>query len=61
MYYLIKLIKKTYKMAGPRERKVVMANVGSLTALQAITYFLPVIILPYFPRMAAKRPKVCVS
>jgi polysaccharide transporter, PST family len=50
MYYLIKLIKKTYKMAGPRERKVVMNNVGSLTALQAITYFLPVIILPYLFR-----------
>jgi polysaccharide transporter, PST family len=47
MAHLIKLIKKTYKMAGRRERKVVLNNFASLTVLQAITYILPVIILPY--------------
>jgi PST family polysaccharide transporter len=47
MRTLIKLIKKTYKMAGRRERKLVLNNFASLTVLQAITYILPVIILPY--------------
>jgi polysaccharide transporter, PST family len=47
MQSLIKLIKKTYKMAGIKERKVVLNNFSSLTALQAITYILPIIILPY--------------
>jgi PST family polysaccharide transporter len=50
MNYLIKLIKKTYKMAQPRERKVVMKNVASLSTLQAVTYLLPVIIVPYLFR-----------
>ncbi len=44
---LIKLIKKTYKMAGRKERKVVLNNFASLTVLQGITYILPVVILPY--------------
>jgi PST family polysaccharide transporter len=47
MQPLIKLIKKTYKMAGIKERKVVLNNFASLTVLQAITYILPVVILPY--------------
>jgi polysaccharide transporter, PST family len=47
MQPLIKLIKKTYKMTGIKERKVVLNNFSSLTALQAITYILPVVILPY--------------
>ena len=51
MRSLIKLIKKTYKMAGPQERKVVMTNVASLSMLQTITYLLPVIILPYLFRV----------
>ena len=51
MHSLIKLIKKTYKMAGPRERKVVMKDVASLTMLQAITYILPIVILPYLFRV----------
>ena len=38
-------------MAGPRERKVVMKNVASLTMLQAITYILPIVILPYLFRV----------
>lgn len=45
------MIRKTYKMVGPKERKVVMHNVTSLSTLQAITYFLPVIILPYLFRV----------
>lgn len=48
---LVKLIKKTYKMGAPHERRVVMKNVASLSTLQAITYFLPAIILPYLFRV----------
>ena len=51
MYSLIKLIKKTYKMAAPEERKTVMKNVASLSVLQAITYLLPAITLPYLFRV----------
>ena len=51
MPYLIKLIKKTFRMAHPAERRVVMGNVASLTSLQAITYVLPVIIMPYLFRI----------
>ncbi|MDD3983607.1 MAG: flippase [Candidatus Omnitrophota bacterium] len=51
MPYLIKLIKKTFGMAHPAERRVVMSNVASLTSLQAITYVLPVIIMPYLFRI----------
>ncbi len=38
-------------MAGPKERRVVMNNVASLSVLQAITYLLPVIIIPYLFRV----------
>ncbi len=51
MPYLTRLIKKTCRMARPAERKVVMGNVASLTSLQAITYVLPVIIMPYLFRI----------
>lgn len=51
MASLIQLIKKTYKMIEPEARKVVLRNVASLSALQAITYLLPVIILPYLFRV----------
>lgn len=51
MRSLIKLIKKTYKMVRPHERKAVMSNFASLTVLQAVTYLLPVIILPYLFRV----------
>ena len=50
MVSLVKLIKKTYKMAGAKERKVVLGNFFSLSVLQAITYILPVVILPYLFR-----------
>lgn len=51
MRSLFQLIRKTYHMAGAKERRVVMGNFASLSALQAITYFLPVIILPYLFRV----------
>ncbi|MDD4183033.1 MAG: flippase [Candidatus Omnitrophica bacterium] len=51
MRTLIKLIKKTYGMAHPDERKVVMHNFASLSVLQIITYVLPVIIIPYLFRV----------
>ena len=51
MRYLVKLIRKTYKMAHPRERKVVMKNVAFLSLLQAITYLVPIIIVPYLFRV----------
>ncbi|MDI6605961.1 MAG: flippase [Candidatus Omnitrophota bacterium] len=48
---LIKLIKKTYKMAHPRERKTVIHNAAALSTLQLVTYLLPVIIVPYLFRV----------
>lgn len=51
MFFLIRLIKKTYAMAGPHEGSVVMKNVASLSWLQGITYILPLIILPYLFRV----------
>ncbi|TBR16103.1 flippase [bacterium] len=51
MRYLVKLIKKTYKMATPQERKEILHNVASLSTLQAVTYILPIIILPYLFRI----------
>ncbi len=38
-------------MAKPHERKVIMDNVASLSMLQAITYLLPILILPYLFRI----------
>ena len=38
-------------MLGSRDRKVVMDNIASLSALQAITYVIPIIILPYLFRV----------
>ncbi len=48
---LIRLIQKTYRMVDPLEGKRVMHNVASLSWLQAITYVLPLIILPYLFRV----------
>jgi PST family polysaccharide transporter len=50
MSSLIKLIKKTYKMAHSEERKLVMHNVASLSLLQIVTYALPIVIIPYLFR-----------
>ncbi|MDD5155213.1 MAG: oligosaccharide flippase family protein [Candidatus Omnitrophica bacterium] len=38
-------------MAGPKERRTVMRNVASLSVLQAITYILPVVVIPYLFRV----------
>src|SRR3989338_2581887 len=51
MRSIIRLIKKTYRMAGPQEGRVVMDNVTSLSGLQVITYILPIVILPYLFRV----------
>lgn len=51
MHSLIRQIKKTYGMAEPHERRTVLQNFASLSVLQAITYLLPVLILPYLFRM----------
>ncbi|MBI3315227.1 MAG: flippase [Candidatus Omnitrophica bacterium] len=51
MASLVRLIRKTYRMVDPLEGKRVMHNVASLSWLQAITYVLPLIILPYLFRI----------
>src|SRR3972149_11137370 len=51
MVSLIKHIKKTYRMTGRKERKLVLHNFASLSVLQAITYVLPLLILPYLFRI----------
>ena len=48
MHSLFRQIKKTYGMAHPHERKTVLRNFASLSVLQAITYLLPVIVLPFW-------------
>jgi len=48
--YLFRLIKHTYNLVGPQEGRVVMKNVAFLSAIQAITYALPILILPYLFR-----------
>ena len=50
MHALIKLIQKTYKMLEHPGGSKVLHNVTSLSALQVITYILPIIILPYLFR-----------
>ncbi len=47
MHALIKLITKTYRMVEPHEGRTVLQNVMSLSGLQAITYLLPLLIIPY--------------
>lgn len=51
MRHIIRLIKKTYRMVSPQDSKTVLKNAVSLTTLQAITYFLPILILPYLFRV----------
>lgn len=50
MHSTLKLIRGTYRMAGAHERRTVLGNFASLSTLQAITYILPIIILPYLFR-----------
>ena len=51
MYPLVRRIKKIYKMVAPEESKTVLSNFTSLSVVQAVTYILPVIILPYLFRV----------
>ncbi len=51
MRALIRLIQKVYRMVDPNEGRTVMHNVAFLSWLQAITYVLPLIILPYLFRI----------
>jgi len=51
MRALIRQIKKTYGMAEPHERKIVLHNFAVLSVLQAITYVLPILIIPYLFRV----------
>lgn len=51
MRSFITLIGKTYRMAHPRERTIVMHNVAALSVLQFVTYLLPIIIIPYLFRV----------
>ena len=51
MRSLIKLIQKTYRMVESREGSRIMRNVTSLSSLQLVTYFFPIIILPYLFRV----------
>src|SRR5450631_216783 len=48
---LIKLIQKTYRMVDPHEGSKILHNVTSLSGLQLVTYFFPIIILPYLFRV----------
>src|ERR1041385_7315246 len=48
---LIRLIQKTYRMVDPLEGAKVLHNVTSLSGLQLVTYFFPLIILPYLFRV----------
>src|ERR1700744_3776836 len=51
MHALIRLIQKTYRMVDPKEGSRVLRNVTSLSSLQLVTYFFPMIILPYLFRV----------
>ncbi len=51
MRALIRQIKRTYHLAGAAESKVVLSNVASLSGLSAISYILPMILLPYLFRI----------
>lgn len=51
MRFLFNQIKKTYVLAEPEERKAVLNNFAFLSALQAITYLLPILLLPYLFRV----------
>ncbi len=51
MRALIRQIKRTYHLAGAAESKIVLSNVASLSWLSAVSYILPLILLPYLFRI----------
>jgi len=51
MYPLIRQIKKIYRMVTPEEGKTVLSNFAFLSVVQAVTYILPLAILPYLFRV----------
>lgn len=51
MYSLIRRIEKIFGLLPPGEGKTVLNNVASLSVVQAITYILPVIMIPYLFRV----------
>ncbi len=51
MYYLIRHIRQIFGLLPPGEGKTVLSNFASLTVVQAITYILPVIMIPYLFRV----------
>ncbi|MFA5389066.1 MAG: flippase [Candidatus Omnitrophota bacterium] len=51
MRYWIRQFKKIYEMISPEHGKVVLNNFAFLSAIQAVTYIIPVIILPYLFRV----------
>ncbi|MDE2009271.1 MAG: flippase [Candidatus Omnitrophica bacterium] len=48
---LVRLIQKTYRMVDPIEAARVLHNVTSLSGLQVVTYFFPIVIVPYLFRV----------
>lgn len=51
MHPLARRLKKIRQIISPEEGKVVLSNFISLSAVQAVTYILPVIIMPYLFRV----------
>jgi len=51
MYFLIRRIKRIFGLLPPEEGKTVLNNFASLSVVQAITYILPVIMIPYLFRV----------
>jgi PST family polysaccharide transporter len=51
MKYLFRRFKKIYHLMSPDASHVVLNNFASLSAVQAVTYIVPVVILPYLFRV----------
>lgn len=51
MHLFTRRLKKIYRMMAPDESRVVLSNFASLSAVQTVTYLLPVVILPYLFRV----------
>ena len=51
MRSLVQMIRKTYELAKDDGSRQVMSNVAFLSGLQAVTFFLPIIVIPYLFQM----------